>query len=27
MASVSISCPECSATDGVLRTGKTTAGH
>ncbi|MDO1958125.1 IS1 family transposase, partial [Escherichia coli] len=27
MASVSISCPSCSATDGVLRNGKSTAGH
>ncbi|MGS6269130.1 IS1 family transposase, partial [Enterobacter asburiae] len=26
MASVSISCPSCSATDGVVRNGKTTAG-
>ncbi len=26
MASVSISCPSCSATDGVVRNGKT-AGH
>ncbi|POF72861.1 IS1 family transposase, partial [Escherichia coli] len=26
MASVSISCPSCSATDGVVRTGKRTAG-
>ncbi|MDM7074689.1 IS1 family transposase, partial [Enterobacter asburiae] len=26
MASVSISCPSCSATDGVVRTGKSTAG-
>ncbi|HGH4642612.1 TPA: IS1 family transposase, partial [Enterobacter asburiae] len=26
MASVSISCPSCSATDGVLRNGKSTAG-
>ncbi|MCV3030541.1 IS1 family transposase, partial [Escherichia coli] len=24
MASVSISCPSCSATDGVVRNGKTT---
>ncbi|MGD2616966.1 IS1 family transposase, partial [Escherichia coli] len=24
MASVSISCPSCSATDGVVRTGKST---
>ncbi|ELC6411190.1 MULTISPECIES: IS1 family transposase, partial [Enterobacteriaceae] len=24
MASVSISCPSCSATDGVLRNGKST---
>ncbi|MCK3467752.1 IS1 family transposase, partial [Escherichia coli] len=27
MASVSISCPSCSATDGVVRNGKSTAGH
>ncbi|STF54955.1 IS1 orfA [Escherichia coli] len=27
MASVSISCPSCSATDGVVRNGKNTAGH
>ncbi|WP_348270362.1 IS1 family transposase, partial [Escherichia coli] len=27
MASVSISCPSCSATDGVVRNGKRTAGH
>ncbi|EHS2560968.1 IS1 family transposase, partial [Escherichia coli] len=27
MASVSISCPFCSATDGVVRNGKSTAGH
>ncbi|RYG79880.1 IS1 family transposase, partial [Escherichia coli] len=27
MASVSISCPSCSATDGVMRNGKSTAGH
>ncbi|WP_319950391.1 IS1 family transposase, partial [Klebsiella pneumoniae] len=26
MASVSISCPSCSATDGVGRNGKSTAG-
>ncbi|HFJ0588626.1 IS1 family transposase, partial [Escherichia coli] len=26
MASVSISCPFCSATDGVVRNGKSTAG-
>ncbi|HBB4931140.1 TPA: IS1 family transposase, partial [Escherichia coli] len=26
MASVSISCPSCSATDGVVRHGKSTAG-
>ncbi|WP_173675990.1 IS1 family transposase, partial [Escherichia coli] len=26
MASVSISCPSCSATDGVVRNGKRTAG-
>ncbi|RXP83044.1 IS1 family transposase, partial [Escherichia coli] len=25
MASVSISCPTCSATDGVVRNGKSTA--
>ncbi|KAA2180765.1 IS1 family transposase, partial [Escherichia coli] len=25
MASVSISCPSCSATDGVVRNGKVTA--
>ncbi|WP_349496109.1 IS1 family transposase, partial [Escherichia coli] len=25
MASVSISCPSCSATDGVVRNGKSTA--
>ncbi|MBW7403043.1 IS1 family transposase, partial [Escherichia coli] len=25
MASVSISCPSCSATDGVVRKGKSTA--
>nr|WP_284146859.1 IS1 family transposase [Escherichia coli] len=25
--SVSISCPSCSATDGVVRNGKSTAGH
>ncbi|MFP1452196.1 IS1 family transposase [Escherichia coli] len=24
---VSISCPSCSATDGVVRNGKSTAGH
>ncbi|MRE29843.1 IS1 family transposase, partial [Escherichia coli] len=27
MASVSISCPSCSATDGVVPNGKITAGH
>ncbi|XPE49686.1 IS1 family transposase [Shigella flexneri] len=27
MASVSISCSSCSATDGVARNGKSTAGH
>ncbi|WP_353953890.1 IS1 family transposase, partial [Shigella sonnei] len=27
MASVSISCPSCSATDGVVRNGKSTAGN
>ncbi|WP_342633447.1 IS1 family transposase, partial [Klebsiella pneumoniae] len=27
MASVSISCPSCSATDGVVRNGNSTAGH
>ncbi|EGE4424127.1 MULTISPECIES: IS1 family transposase, partial [Enterobacteriaceae] len=26
MASISISCPSCSATDGVVRNGKSTAG-
>ncbi|MCS1321169.1 IS1 family transposase, partial [Escherichia coli] len=26
MASVSISCPSCSATDGVVRNAKSTAG-
>ncbi|WP_353953889.1 IS1 family transposase, partial [Shigella sonnei] len=26
MASVSISCPSCSATDGVVRNGKTASG-
>ncbi|MBC9141514.1 IS1 family transposase, partial [Escherichia coli] len=26
MASVSISCPSCSATDGEVRNGKSTAG-
>ncbi|WP_320761046.1 IS1 family transposase, partial [Escherichia coli] len=26
MSSVSISCPSCSATDGVVRNGKSTAG-
>ncbi|MBE0878393.1 IS1 family transposase, partial [Escherichia coli] len=27
MASGSISCTSCSATDGVVRNGKSTAGH
>ncbi|MGK4806789.1 IS1 family transposase, partial [Escherichia coli] len=27
MASVSISCLSCSATEGVVRNGKSTAGH
>ncbi|MDM7319945.1 IS1 family transposase, partial [Klebsiella pneumoniae] len=27
MASVYISCPSCSATDGVVSNGKSTAGH
>ncbi|WP_353953927.1 IS1 family transposase, partial [Shigella sonnei] len=27
MASVSISCPSCSATDGVVRNGKSTPTH
>ncbi|MRG26538.1 IS1 family transposase, partial [Escherichia coli] len=27
MASVSISCPSCSDTGGVVRNGKSTAGH
>ncbi|MBE0879724.1 IS1 family transposase, partial [Escherichia coli] len=27
MKYVSISCPSCSATDGVVRNGKSTAGH
>ncbi|MDO1825995.1 IS1 family transposase, partial [Escherichia coli] len=27
MASISISCPSCSATEGVVRNGKRTAGH
>nr|WP_107372255.1 IS1 family transposase [Shigella sp. SHS-1] len=27
MASVSISCPSCSATDGVVRNGKSTLSH
>ncbi|MHB5185565.1 IS1 family transposase, partial [Klebsiella pneumoniae] len=27
MASVSISCPSCSATEGMVRNGKSTAGH
>ncbi|EKS1029490.1 IS1 family transposase, partial [Escherichia coli] len=26
MASISIRCPSCSATDGVVRNGKSTAG-
>ncbi|MCW9307639.1 MULTISPECIES: IS1 family transposase, partial [Gammaproteobacteria] len=26
MASVSVCCPSCSATDGVVRNGKSTAG-
>ncbi|EEW1967120.1 MULTISPECIES: IS1 family transposase, partial [Enterobacterales] len=26
MASISISCPSCSATEGVVRNGKSTAG-
>ncbi|MGK0804188.1 IS1 family transposase, partial [Klebsiella pneumoniae] len=27
MPSISISCPSCSATEGVVRNGKSTAGH
>ncbi|HBX1795562.1 IS1 family transposase, partial [Klebsiella pneumoniae] len=27
MAYISISCPSCSATEGVVRNGKSTAGH
>ncbi|MGG2213460.1 IS1 family transposase, partial [Escherichia coli] len=27
MASVSISCPSCSANDGMVRKAKSTAGH
>ncbi len=27
MASISVSCPSCSATQGVVRNGKSTAGH
>ncbi|AZL80646.1 hypothetical protein EI690_22780 [Klebsiella pneumoniae] len=27
MASVSVCCPSCSATEGVMRNGKSTAGH
>jgi transposase-like protein len=27
VASISISCPSCSATEGVVRNGKSTAGH
>lgn len=27
MAFISISCPSCSATEGVVRNGKSTAGH
>ncbi|MCX3528923.1 IS1 family transposase, partial [Escherichia coli] len=27
MASISIRCPSCSATEGVARNGKSTAGH
>ncbi|PAB88665.1 hypothetical protein CDH56_24170 [Escherichia coli] len=27
MASISISCPSCSATEGVVRNRKTTPGH
>ncbi|EKN3401087.1 IS1 family transposase, partial [Yersinia enterocolitica] len=27
MASISIRCPSCSVTEGVVRNGKSTAGH
>ncbi|WP_354666929.1 IS1 family transposase, partial [Shigella flexneri] len=27
MASISIRCPSCSATEGVVRNGRSTAGH
>ncbi|WP_343224894.1 IS1 family transposase, partial [Klebsiella pneumoniae] len=27
MASIPISCPTCSATEGAVRNGKSTAGH
>ncbi|EFH3616194.1 IS1 family transposase, partial [Escherichia coli] len=27
MASISLRCPSCSATEGVVRNGKSTAGH
>ncbi|WP_353960994.1 IS1 family transposase, partial [Shigella boydii] len=27
MASISVRCPSCSATEGVVRNGKSTAGH
>ncbi|EKH4145310.1 IS1 family transposase, partial [Escherichia coli] len=27
MASISIRCPSCSATEGMVRNGKSTAGH
>ncbi|WP_353960181.1 IS1 family transposase, partial [Klebsiella pneumoniae] len=27
MATVSVCCPSCSATEGVMRNGKSTAGH
>ncbi|WP_329817485.1 IS1 family transposase, partial [Escherichia coli] len=27
MASISIRCPSCSATEGVVRNGKSTTGH
>ncbi|MEC4314283.1 IS1 family transposase, partial [Escherichia coli] len=27
MVSISIRCPSCSATEGVVRNGKSTAGH
>ncbi|HDI9533494.1 TPA: IS1 family transposase, partial [Escherichia coli] len=27
MASISIRCPSCSSTEGVVRNGKSTAGH